>query len=75
MWYDAAACASRPASKRPHPLARALQDMDIYYYQFWVAFFQIILTALLSPLTYIFQSPDGHVSHMPGSVLDGLKCW
>ena len=52
-----------------------LQDMDIYYYQLWVAISQFFLSAALSPLSFLLQSPGRSISDLPTNFFDGLTCW
>lgn len=51
------------------------QDMDIYYYQLWVAICQFCLSAVLSPVSFLLQSPDKNISELPQNIIDGVKCW
>lgn len=50
-------------------------DMDIYYYQLWVAISQFFLSAALSPLSFLLQSPGRSISDLPTNFFDGLTCW
>lgn len=56
-------------------IALANQDMDIYWYQLWVAFFQFCLAAIVSPFSFLMQSPDMSIKDLPRNVYDGLLCW
>ena len=49
--------------------------MDIYYYQLWVAISQFFLSAALSPLSFLLQSPGRSISDLPTNFFDGLTCW
>lgn len=59
----------------PLSFVAALQDMDIYYYQLWVAISQFVLSAILSPLSFILQSPGHAVSELPHNIYEGIMCW
>lgn len=57
------------------PPFREWQDMDLYYYQLWIAIFQFTLSTLLSPLSFMLQMRHARVSELPGNFFDGLLCW
>ena len=35
--------------------------MDIYYYQFWVALFQLLFSLVFSPAFFFLENPDLNV--------------
>lgn len=51
------------------------QEMDIYYYQMWVAWFQFLLSFIVSPLSFAMQSPGVSVSELGSNFWNGVLCW
>uniref|UniRef100_A0A7S1C895 EamA domain-containing protein n=1 Tax=Bicosoecida sp. CB-2014 TaxID=1486930 RepID=A0A7S1C895_9STRA len=51
------------------------QEMDIYYYQMWVAWFQFLLSFIVSPLSFAMQTPGASVTELGSNFANGVLCW